>query len=612
MKPLFVFDGACGFCRRWVSRWQSVTGAAVDYAPYQEAAERFPHIPVERFREAVQLIEPDGAVFSGAHAVFRALAHARCHVWLLRLYERVPAAAAAAEGVYQFVSRHRDGLSTLTIWFWGKHLEAPTYRVTSSLFLRALGFIYLVAFVSLWTQIDGLVGGKGILPAADFLAAVGSHIGLSRYYLVPTLAWLNSSDWFLHVMCGGGVIASLLVVAGVAPAPALFLNWALYLSLSQVCREFLGFQWDILLLETGFLAIFLAGWTFRSHRSFSPPAVIWLFRWLAFRLFFLSGFVKLASGDPNWRNLSALNYHYETQPLPTPVAWYAQQLPGWFQSLSVFLMFGIELCIPFLIFLPRRPRLWAFGALVFLQIAIMITGNYCFFNWLAIALCLFLLDDRALLRVTPKWLRPRGDAPPTDRPIGSLQRVAVRAVTILVLLVSGTQMTGELISQRHLPGMAYRLLERAEPFRSINTYGLFAVMTTSRPEIIVEGSNDGQTWMAYEFRWKPGDLSRRPEFVAPHQPRLDWQMWFAALGDRRQSPWFAAFLRRLLEGSPSVLSLLAVNPFPDSPPRYVRARLYDYHFTDFSAKRSTGDWWRRDLAGTYFPAVSLADFRGTN
>jgi hypothetical protein len=315
---------------------------------------------------------------------------------------------------------------------------------------------------------------------------------------------------------------------------------------------------------------------------------------------FSSGAVKLGSGDPAWRSLTALRVHYETQPLPTWIGWAFHQFPPSFQTASCVFLFFVEIAVPFLVFAPRRAKHLAFGLLLVLQTLIALTGNYAFFNWLAIALCALLIDDAAF----PARLRPRVPAPEA----GPKRRwpVAVIAPVAAVLFLASVGQLALTIqrSAEEFPPGALRALEWLSPLRSVNRYGLFAVMTTRRPEIIVEGSEDGRNWRPYEFRWKPGAVERRPRFVAPHQPRLDWQMWFAALETCEENPWLVNFLGRLLQGEPAVLRLLATNPFPAGPPRYVRTLVYDYRFTDWPTRRSTGAWWRRELQGPYCPVVS--------
>lgn len=473
------------------------------------------------------------------------------------------------------------------------------------LFLRLIGVIYLIAFLSLWIQVRGLIGSNGILPAKAFLEAVREEIGPARYWYFPTLCWLNASDAFLQVLSGGGAFLSVLLIIGIAPAPILCLLWIVYLSLATVCREFLWFQWDTLLLETGFLAIFFAPLQILPDpRKESPPSlvVLWLLRWLLFRLMFESGVVKLMSGDPTWRHLTALTYHYETQPLPTWPGWYVHQLPGWFQRLSCIGMFATELTAPFLIFAPRRFRFMGCGLLVVFQVFIMTTGNYCFFNLLTIALCVLLLDDP----IWPhRWREKIGTGQGQTTSFRRWPRWIIVPVAVVILLVTSVQLIGLFRLRVRWPEPVVLLQEALQPLRSANRYGLFAVMTTSRHEIIIEGSNNGVKWFPYEFKYKPGEPTKRPGFVAPHQPRLDWQMWFAALGSYREHPWLIQFCIRLLQGSPEVLSLLANNPFPDSPPRYVRAVVYDYHFTDIATKRREGSWWRRERKGLYCPVLSL-------
>ena len=653
-----IYDGDCNFCSLWVHRWQQATGEQLEYVPFQDpaVAARFPEVPPGQFETAVQLVEPDGQVYGGAEAVFRALARTPHGDWLLEWYESSSVFAHLTEWGYRLVARHRGFFSTLTRVAWGGNLDPPTYHLARWAFLRSLGLIYLIAFVSLWVQIVGLVGREGILPADSGMAALrleadAQRIGLARYHILPTLCWFDASDGFLRFQCAAGTALAVLVIIGIAPAPCLFLLWLTYLSLSGVCREFLAFQWDILLLETGFLAIFLAPlqlWP-RPARA-APPSrlVLWLLRWLLFKLMFQSGCVKVLSGDPTWRNLTALKYHYETQPLPTWLGWYACQLPLWAQQASAAVMFGLELFVPFLVFAPRRSRHWACAALVIFQTLILLTGNYGFFNLLTISLCLLLLDDAALTRLLPQALRgyllPSPPQPTRQQEgvVGQASRLPVvpkaggslagetpaplptasgrrsgkwpiqitMPVAVIALVTSLMQFSAIFRLPVPWPGPLLGLYAWLTPFRTFNSYGLFAVMTTTRPEIIVEGSQDGASWSAYGFKYKAGDTRRRPDFVAPHQPRLDWQMWFAALGDYRHNPWFVEFCQRLLQGSPPVLALLGHNPFPDHPPRYIRAVVYDYHFTDFATRRRTGAWWRREQKGLYLPPLSLSQLRG--
>jgi predicted DCC family thiol-disulfide oxidoreductase YuxK len=614
---LAVFDGDCHFCTLWIRRWRQITGNAIEYLPAQDPriGEQFPEISPAQFQASVLLFGTDGEVYSGAEAVFRTLAANPSWRWPLTGYESFPLFARVSEGAYHFVAGHRTLFSRLTRWGWGRQVEIPSYHLVRWLFLRAMGLVYFFAFVSLWSQISGLIGHDGILPAGQFISAARQQcdqigLGMERYHLLPTFCWFNASDASLHFQCAAGVVLSIVLVTGFAPAPCLFLLWLLYLSLSVVGRDFLGFQWDCLLLEAGFLAIFLAPLQLlpRPSREAPPPRLfVWLLRLLLFKLMFSSGCVKLLSGDPNWRNLTALTFHYQTQPLPTWPAWYANQLPLWFQKLSCAGTFAIEIGAPFLIFAPRRLRFFGAALLAALQLLILVTGNYTFFNWLTLALCLLLLDDFLLAKIMPFKLGSRfpkarqipGDHPPRRWPFPVLALVAA-----IIFAASSFLLAVTLGLRSPLLAPLGWVAGELAPFRTVNNYGLFAVMTTQRDEIVVEGSDDGKTWRPYEFKYKPGDLRRRPAFVAPFQPRLDWQMWFAALGTRQDNPWFESFCLRLLQGSPDVLGLLEKNPFPDHPPHFIRAELYDYQFTSPAERRATGAWWKRTPAGEYLPAAS--------
>lgn len=611
-KPVLVFDGDCTFCRRWIARWRQSTGEAVEYLAFQEPARavRYPELSIDRLKRAVHLVDVDGRVTSGAEAVFRSLERSGTRVWPWA-YHAIPGFAPATEWFYRLVADHRNAADRITTLLWGRRLERPSFLLSRWVFLRLLGAAYLAAFGSLGTQVLGLVGSHGILPAQPYLNEVtrfATEHGLSRYHVMPTLFWLDASDAALRVACGGGVAFSIALIVGLAPVPALLLLWALYLSLVTVGREFLSFQWDALLLEVGMLAVFVAPLTWRERPGRDPrsrPLARGLLLWLLFRFILGSGAIKLASGDPTWASLTALTYHYWTQPLPTRIGWFANQLPTWFQRLSCGVMFVIELGAPWLIPAPRRLRLLAFGMLVGLQLLIALTGNYAFFNLLTISLCILLVDDHDLARLVPRRWRDQTGGAAASQPLGWPRWIApafaVTTVPISILMLANS-------FQIPLPvptavGFAY---EWVAPFRLVNTYGLFATMTTTRPEIVIEGSRDGTTWVPYVFRDKPGDVLNAPRFVAPHQPRLDWQMWFAALGACEQNPWVVNFAVRLLQGSPDVLALLGPNPFNRAPPREIRVMRYDYRFTDRAMRAATGAWWRRELLGEYCPPLSLS------
>ncbi len=599
-KPLLVYDGECAFCKLWIARWKEETGNAVEYESLQEAAARFADIPREEFERAVKLIEPDGSTYSGAEAVYRSLgAGGRpLNRWG---YDHVPGFGAASEFAYRVIANHRALAHRVTRLFWGNDVRRPTYFTSRSWFLRSLGIIFLIAFLSFWLQIDGLIGERGIMPLPQLMEAARTQLGGRDWLVLPTLCWINSSNVFLHFLCGTGAVLSAFLIAEIAPILSLVLIVGIYLSLSVAGQTFLSFQWDILLIETGFLAIFIATWRWWPRRGEQPDVsrpALFLLQFLLFKLILMSGVVKLTSGDPSWWDLSALDYHYWTQPLPTVAGWWADKSPEWVKHFCTAATLVIEVVVPFLIWGPRRLRQLACGLFVLLQVVIGLTGNYAFFNLLTIALCLLLIDDA----IWPPAFRLRGGLPVVRRRPG-----LIPALVIFVTM----PINAVLILDCFKPNLTWprameSLYTAITPFRIVNSYGLFRVMTKERPEIIIEGSDNGLEWKPYQFKWKAGDLDRPPLFVEPHQPRLDWQMWFAALGDPRQNPWFLALAQRLLEGSPDVLALLGKNPFPEKPPRYLRARIYRYHFTSLAEYRRTGHWWERSDALTYLPEVSLS------
>ena len=584
-RPVLIFDGHCGFCRIWLDYWRQLTGGRIEYLASQDVGDRFPQIPREAYSQSVQLVRPDGSVASGARAVFESLGKEHIYRWI----------SGPSEFAYRIIAPHRNFFYQLTRFTFGTRIEPTRFEATQWLFLRALALIYAIAFGSLALQVTGLIGEHGLVPVAPFLASVERTGSLLRFVAVPSLFWFANDDTTLVGLCFAGMVFSaMLFLTGFSRGKferlIPIILFVLYLSFASVGQEFLSFQWDSLLLEAGFLAIFI------SQNRIVP----WLFRWLVFRLFFLSGAVKLLSGDPNWRNLSAVGFHWHTQPLPTVLAWYADKLPAGFQHFATAATLVIEVAVPFLIFFPRRMRIFGAWCLIGMQVLIFATGNYTFFNLLTVALTLFLFDDQALARFVPALNRERL----AERSEGRVAPIAARVVAVIVMLLSLSHLF-ETFNNGRLPLVLNAPLRYTAPLQIVNTYGLFAVMTTERIEIILEGSADGQTWRPYEFKYKPGDVNRAPAWVAPYQPRLDWQMWFAALSNYQTNPWFVSLTLRLLEGSPEVLGLLGTNPFPNQPPRYIRATAYEYTFTDRETHRRTGAWWNRERRGLYLPPVGL-------
>ena len=474
-------------------------------------------------------------------------------------------------------------------------------------------------------------------PVSRFLPTVRQQLGPDAYFLLPTLCWLDSSNAFLNFLCGGGVVLSLLLIFGIAPALLLAVLFVFYLSLTIAGQVFLNFQWDVLLLEIGFLSIFFAPWRLwpqdliwwpgSAHPATAAPVSrggLFLLKFLLFKLMLMSGVVKLTSGDDSWgwlnqsfqwSALTALDYHYWSQPLPTVFAWWADQSPEWFKHFSVAFCLAVEIIVPFFIWAPRRPRLMAAGLIIFLQIIIALTGNYCFFNLLTIALCLLLVDDAAIGTSRRDFPAPINGAPNasparTRRALSTqLCSYAALAVIVVTLPINTWLIFSAFKPQSRPPGWLAKFYEQLEAFRIVNGYGLFRVMTKDRGEIVIEGSTDGIEWLPYEFKWKPGNVKRAPGWCAPHQPRLDWQMWFAALDAPEQNPWLVGLIVRLLEGSRDVTGLLAHDPFPHKPPHYIRAMFYRYRFTTPEERRQTGAWWKRQELREYLPTISRDQLR---
>ncbi len=594
-RPTLLYDGDCGICRTWVVYWQMLTDDRVVYRPYQQAGDDIPAIPRENLAKAIYFIEPNGEFFSGAAATFRVLRAGGRGFWSF-LYRYLPGFAPISETAYDFFAQRRGLLALVTHLLWGRKLAPARYALTSLLFLRCFGAIYVAAFLSLAVQIRGLVGYGGLLPAEPYLRAAHQGWGASAYWRLPTLFWLNTSDAALFGATLLGAFCGLLILINVFVRPALIAALVLYLSLIYAGQIFLNYQWDQLLVECGFLAIFL---------SVGTPLIVFLFRLLAFRFLFLAGATKLLSGDPTWRHLTALDTHFFTQPLPAPLAWLAARLPHLALQFGTAAALFVELILVFLIFLPRRPRLLAaFGVLIF-QLMIIATGNYNFFNLLTMLLCLFLFDDQALAAISPKrliaFVQNRAQAP---------SRIAkyVAVLVALIVVPAGLDRLYEPFAHKHLPVIG-ALTNAINPLLIVNPYGLFITTTTTRPELVIQGSDDNEHWRDYVLPFYPGPVTRAPAWNIPHQPRLDWQMWFAAYGNAADNPWLISLLQALLEARPRVLNLIGSDPFSGHPPHTIRIALYDYRFADPATHARTGQWWIRRETGLYFPPVSLDDLK---
>jgi hypothetical protein len=513
-------------------------------------------------------------------------------------------------------------------------------------FLRALGLIYFSAFFSLLFQIRGLIGPEGILPAGEYLRAVGSNVGYARYWYAPTLLWFSANSHMLMGLCWAGLIASALLTLNIWPRGMLAICFVCFLSFVSAASEFSGYQSDGMLLEAGFISFFLSptGWRpglGRWHPSMR--ASVLLLRWEWFRIYFESGVAKIASGDPEWRHFTAMDEYYQNGPLPTWIGWYVQHLPHWFHAATAGGTLALELVLVWMVFLPRCCRIACFLIVTPWQIGIILTANYTFLNYLVLMLGFLLLDDRFLAQFLPlRWQKrfpgqktPLSESAAVVLPFDSLAifqpsaalpnaspveddthgqrwtellrtrfgvlKVALTAVVLAWLFYASTaQMIWMIWRDFPMPTAPVAALE---PFRIADRYGLFAVMTRGRQEIEFQGSADGQTWVTYPFRFKPQDPSKAPGIYAPYQPRFDWNLWFASLGEWRSDPIVIRTEERLLTGDKDVVSLFAANPFPREPPREVRAVLWQYWFTTPAEKRAQGLWWRRQLIGLYAPTL---------
>ena len=497
--------------------------------------------------------------------------------------------------------------------------QRPGHVWSRWVFLRALGLIYFSAFYSLLFQIKGLIGPNGILPATDYLQAVAAILHWRRFWFAPTLLWFGSSDRALTLLCWLGIIASLMVVLNLWPRAALAASFICFLSFVCVAQDFSGYQSDGMLLEAGFIALFFAPPSFKPGlgREFAPSrASRFLLQWEWFRIYFESGVAKLASGDPAWRHLTAMDDYYQNGPLPTWIGYYVQHFPHWFHASSVVETFGIEFLLVWAMFLPRRFRIGCFWIVTTFEIGIILTANYAFLNYLVLSLGFLLLDDPFFEWIIPRRIRGLVDAEllhsvPAERQPKARRKMWRERLRPVRMIFTGACMglvfyatTAGLVHSL-APGMPLpeKLVRMIEPFRIADRYGLFASMTHDRFEIEFQGSRNGKTWIAYPFRYKPQDPAKPPGIYAPYQPRFDWNLWFATLGSWRDFHFVVWTEERLLRNEPDVLALFAGNPFADTPPTQVRAVIYQYWFTDLKTKHEKGLWWRREFLGEYAPGL---------
>jgi hypothetical protein len=506
-------------------------------------------------------------------------------------------------------------------WLLDSERGATDRLIPRWIFLRALGLIYFSAFFSLVFQIRGLIGPNGILPAADYLPLVARELGNSRFWFAPTLLWFSAGSPMLMAICWAGMLASLLVVLNIWPRGTLAICFICFLSFVTAARDFSGYQSDSMLLEAGFLALFFAPGGLRPLWGRSrPPSRISLFLllWVWFRIYFESGVAKIASGDPQWRHLTAIYDYFQNGPLPTWVGWYAANLPHWFLKGTAAVTLGIELGLVWMMFLPRRFRIILFWIVTPWELGIILTANYTFLNYIVLFLGFLLLDDVFLVRYLPRsWklsfsgdVKPPGPQKPAVETWRSLLReqliplkLSLTAVILgMIFYCTAARMIWMVFPNAPLPVTPVRALA---PWRIADQYGLFAIMTPDRYELEFQGSNDGMKWVAYPFRFKPQDVDKAPRIYAPYQPRFDWNLWFASLGSWREFTIVPRTETLLLKNDPDVLRLFADNPFPNAPPREVRVVVWQYWFSTPAEKHAQGVWWRRSLLGIYAPTIEL-------
>ncbi len=483
-------------------------------------------------------------------------------------------------------------------------MELPwveSYWLARFLFQRGLALLYLLAFLVAATQFRPLAGEDGLLPLAAYRDRWSFRDRPSLFYLIPDDRVIAAAAWM------GVVVSTVLFVAGpyYLPAPyavpasmALWaVLWVLYLSFVNAGQTFYGYGWESMLLETGFLAIFLG-----AGGSHPPTVIIWLLKWVLFRNMFGAGLIKLR-GDDCWRELTCLDFHYETQPIPNPLSWYAHHLPDRFHRVETFGNHVVELAVPFLYFAPQPVAAAAGVVTIVFQAWLMLTGNFSWLNALTAVLAVSTFSDSVLAGFLPVSTTGVEAAP--------LYLQVLAGVVALLVVMRSVRPTRNMLSDRQVMNTSY------DPFHLVNSYGAFGSVTRTRYELVIEATTDHEltddtTWHPYTFPGKPTDPARRPPQIAPYHLRLDWQLWFAAMSRTpHRHPWFIRLLERLLQADDRVLSLVATDPFDGTPPTYIRARRYRYRYTTPGERAETGQWWIREDVGAYVPPLSHADITDT-
>lgn len=595
LKPLVIFDEGCGFCNRCVLYWKLFTKSKVDYVSYQIASAWFPEEQQSAFPRALHFIDPYGRSYKGAEAVFKLFSYTEgLKKYFIYLYQKFRLFAVISEWIYNIIASNRSIFSFFVRILYGDSFRPDTFLKGSVLFYRGLGGIYAVALVSLFVQIKGLFLSSGLFP----ISVSTSFISWSSFLSKPSLFLISQSDVFILGVLITGIALSILLMAGYYPIILTSVLWFIYLSFVNSGQLFMSFQWDVLLLEVSFLSIFLYPY-FTSHVStFSKMSSFFhfLIKLLLFRVMFFSGLVKVLSGDVSWMSLTALNVHFYTQPLPHIMSWLAFQLPEWVKYISTGAVLFLELCCSWLLFFPRRWRHVSVVLIVILMVMIMGTGNYGFFNILVCVMAVLMISDHAM---PIRFNRIIGAQKVVYSPCSSYYRWGVLVLIGSFLLIATLSSELRRVNLTSIPSIRH-----FNSFHLINNYGLFAVMTQARVELDIQGSNDGIVWSSYQFKYKPNSVYDYPKLVFPHQPRLDWQLWFVPLRPYSSMSWINVLIKELFQGNSAVLSLFDQVPFVE-PPKYIRVIGSNRVFSTFSEYKNTGMWWIERETMLYTPVFEF-------
>ena len=479
------------------------------------------------------------------------------------------------------------------------------YWLTRFVFLRFLGLVYFIAFLTTANHIVPLIGKNGLTPADNYLNFIeqNSESKFNSFLSLPTIFHFYFSDSFLRIVAWTGVLLSLIVLFGYANIPVMFLLWFFYMSIVHIGQRWYAFGWEIQLLETGFLGLLMVPlWEARPFPKLPTPLpIIWLLRWLAFRIYLGAGLIKVR-GDPCWKDLTCMHYHYETQPVPGTFSRFFHFLPGWFHKFEVAGNHLVELVAPLFIFTGKHLRHIAGIILILFQVYLIFSGNLSFLNWLTIVPAIALFDDSFLRKILPRHLSEKAKDASSKAKISNA-RIIVTWIAFVIMLILSFAVVQNLFSSYQVMNTSFNQLHL------VNTYGAFGSITKVRNELIIMGTsdeiiNDDTEWKEYEFKVKPGDVNRTLPWITPYHYRLDWVMWFAAFQNLEENPWLLNLAWKLLHNDKELLKIIKYNPFPDEPPKYIKIEFYNYKFSEDSEII-----WERKYLGNWLPPLSKDDER---